>query len=608
MKLYLRILAYGKPFLHYGFLGVACLLIYNLFSIFSIALVIPFLQILFQQGDAAAMIAAARLNPDPSLMEEGYVYVADLVLAHGKMEVLGILCAVLGTSIFLKSLARYMTSFFVAPFEQSVIHLMRTRLFEHLSILSMSFFTGKRKGNIINVLVTDVQIVQESVIGTVQNMVSDPIQMLLILTSLFVISWKLTLFTLIVLPLTGLFISLISKSLKRRARAGQERLGVLIAILDEFIAGVRIVKAFGNERFERNRYEAENAGYRDLMVSLKRRGDIASPLTEVISVGVVIAIILFGGSLIISGSGELMPSAFIGFVALFGSFIQPIKTFSSALARIQRGVASFHRIEEFLQIPEDVQERPGARPLTEFKDSIRFEQVNFAYTTGEPVLRGIDLEIKKGQKIALVGPSGGGKSTLADLLPRYYDPVEGRVAIDGVDLRDLRVSDLRGAIGVVTQEGILFNDTVLANIAYGDTAPDLARVEQAAKIAHAHDFISQMPQGYATMIGERGTKLSGGQRQRLSIARAIYKNAPILILDEATSALDSESERLVQAALEQLMEGRTSLVIAHRLSTILDADQIYVIEAGQIVERGTHQELMEKAGLYRGLHDIQFRD
>jgi ATP-binding cassette, subfamily B, bacterial MsbA len=608
MKLYLRILAYGKPFMHYGFLGVACLLVYNLFSIFSIALVIPFLQILFQQGNAAEMIEAARASVDPSVMEQGYIFVADMILAKGKFEVLGYLCITLGISITLKSTARYLTSYFVAPFEQSVIHLMRIRLFDHLSTLSMSFFTGKRKGNIINVLVTDVQIVQESVIGTVQNMVSDPIQMVLILISLFVISWKLTLFTLIVLPITGLFISFISKSLKKRARAGQERLGILIAILDEFIAGIRIVKAFGTEQFEQNRYEEMNGQYRDLMISVKRRADIASPLTEVLSVGVVIAILLFGGNLIISGSGELMPSAFIGFVALFGSFIQPIKTFSSALSRIQRGVASFQRIEEFLEIPEDVKERPGAMPLGEFKESIRYRNVSFAYDVEDYVLRDIDIEIKKGQKIALVGPSGGGKSTLADLLPRYYDPREGGIFIDGIDIRDLKVTDLRGAIGVVTQEGILFNDTVLANIAYGDAQPDRARAEQAAQVAYAHDFIAQMPQGYETVIGERGTKLSGGQRQRLSIARAIYKNAPILILDEATSALDSESERLVQAALEKLMEGRTSLVIAHRLSTILDADQIFVVEGGQVKERGTHQELVAQGGLYRSLYDIQFRD
>ncbi len=608
MKLYLRILGYGKPFLSQGIIGFSCLLVYNFFSIFSIALVIPFLQILFQQGDTAAIVEAARLSADPSWMERGYIFIADLVLQHGKIVVLYYLCGILGASIFMKSLFRYMSSYFIAPFEQSVIHLMRKRLFHHLSTLSMSFFTGKRKGNIINVLVTDVQIVQESVIGTVQNMVSDPIQMILILGSLFVISWKLTLFTLIVLPLTGVFINYISKSLKRKARASQERLGTLIAIIDEFVSGIRIVKAFRTEDFEKGRYEEMNSQYRDLMVSVKRRSDMASPLTEILSVGVVITIILFGGSLIISGKGELMPSAFIGFVALFGSFIQPIKTFSSALSRIQRGVASFQRVEEFLLIPEDVKERPNAVSMREFKEKICFEGVSFAYESEEWVLQDVNLCIAKGQKIALVGPSGGGKSTLADLLPRYYDPVKGRITIDGQDIRDLRVPDLRGAIGVVTQEGILFNDTVLANIAYGDSQPNREKATEAARIANALDFITQMPQGFDTMIGERGTKLSGGQRQRLSIARAIYKNAPILILDDATSALDSESERLVQEALEQLMEGRTSLVIAHRLSTILDADQIFVVEGGKIKEHGTHHELLALGGLYRSLHDLQFGD
>jgi ATP-binding cassette, subfamily B, bacterial MsbA len=608
MKLYLRILGYGKPFLAQGILGFSCLLIYNFFSIFSIALVIPFLQILFQQSDATAMVEAARLSADPSWLQRGYIFIADLIAENGKMAVLYYLCATLGASIFLKSLFRYLSSYFIAPFEQSVIHLMRKRLFDHLSILSMSFFTGKRKGNIINVLVTDVQVVQESVIGTVQNMVSDPIQMFLILCSLFIISWKLTLFTLIVLPLTGLFINFISKSLKRKARAGQERLGMLIAILDEFVSGIRIVKAFRTEQYEKAKYEEMNGQYRDLMIAVKRRSDMASPLTEVLSVGVVITIILFGGSLIIAGKGELMPSAFIGFVALFGSFIQPIKTFSSALSRIQRGIASFQRIEEFMEIPEDVKERPNAVSMPAFQHSIRYEGVTFAYEGAEYVLKDVNLEVLKGQKIALVGPSGGGKSTLADLLPRYYDPLQGRITIDGRDIRDLRVPDLRGSIGVVTQEGILFNDTVLANIAYGDPKPDMARVEQAARIAHAHDFIKVMPLGYQTLIGERGTKLSGGQRQRLSIARAIYKNAPILILDEATSALDSESERLVQEALEKLMEGRTSIVIAHRLSTIIDADQIFVVEGGRITDAGTHHELLAREGLYRSLYNIQFAD
>lgn len=605
MKLYLRILAYGKPYLPQGILGFVSLFLYNLFGIFSIALVIPFLQILFRQPESEAVISAAEQASDPGLMQQLYLEINTFVEVQGKGTALMWLCIVLGTSIFLKSLFRYSSSYFIAPFEQGVIHHLRTRLFDHLRRLSMSFYTGRRKGGVINVMVSDVQVVQESVIGTVQNMVSDPVQMVLILCSLFVISWELTLFTIIVLPLTGLFINFISKSLKKRARRGQERLGLLISVLDEFISGIRIVKAFGAELFERKKYQKMNDEYRHYMVSLKRRSDLASPVTEVLSIGVVITIILYGGSLIIDGSDSLQPEAFIGFIALFGSFIQPIKTFSSALSRIQKGIASFQRIEEFLVIEEEVKEKEGAKPLGQFNEGVRYEGVWFDYGDGD-VLENIEIELRKGETVALVGPSGGGKSTLADLLPRFYDPTQGRITMDGNDLRDLKVDDLRAKIGVVTQEGVLFNDTVVRNIAYGDDVPDVERVEEAARAAHAWEFISGMPEGLETMIGERGTKLSGGQRQRLAIARAIYKNAPLLILDEATSALDSESERLVQEALDRLTSDRTSLVIAHRLSTIVNADRIYVIENGKVREAGSHAELLKLGGIYKNLFDIQF--
>lgn len=605
MKLYLRILAYGKPYLNQGILGFISLFLYNFFSIFSIALVIPFLQILFRQPQSQALIDAALESSDPSLMERLYLTIDQFVAEEGKWEAMVWLTVMLGSSIFLKSLFRYASSYFIAPFEQGVIHNLRTKLFNHLRILSMPFYTGNRKGKVINVMVSDVQIVQESVIGTVQNMVSDPVQMILIMGSLFVISWQLTLFTLVLLPLTGLFINFISKSLKRRARKGQERLGALIAVLDEFISGIRIVKAFGAEKFEMDKYQTMNDEYRHYMVSLKRRSDLASPVTEVLSIMVVITIILYGGSLILNGSQVLHPESFIGFIALFGSFIQPIKTFSSALSRIQKGIASFLRIEEFLTIEEEVKESDNPVAVGSVKEGIRFEDIWFKYED-EDVLHGVSLELKKGETVALVGPSGGGKSTLADLLPRFYDPYKGHIRLDGHDLKDIKVADLRALIGVVAQEGVLFNDTVARNIGYGDINLDLDRVKAAAQAAHAYDFISDLPEGFQTPIGERGTKLSGGQRQRLAIARAIYKDAPLLILDEATSALDSESERLVQEALDKLTEGRTSMVIAHRLSTILNADRIYVIDKGRVVQQGTHQELVQKEGLYKHLFDLQF--
>jgi subfamily B ATP-binding cassette protein MsbA len=608
MKTYLRILAYGRAQRRYGILSIFFLLLQNIFGVFSIALTIPFLQIIFGTEEASDVIAGAATKTDPNLKERAYVALAEITQQHGGYTVLIAFCLVLAASIFLKSLFRYLTTFFMSPFEQGVVNQVRNKLFDHLSRMSMPFFTGNRKGQVVNVMVTDTMIVQESVVGTVQTVLSEPVSVLLTLATLFLLSWKLTLFTLIVLPVTGIFIRYISKSLKRKARSGQERMGLLISTLDEFITGIRIVKSFVTERHEQQKYERLNRQYSGYMVSLKRRSDLASPLTEVIAIFVVITIILYGGNLILNqGSDELAPSTFIGFVALFGTLIAPIKAFSNALSRIQKGMASFQRIEEFLAIEEIVKEDPNPLPMAAFENEIRYEDVRFAYAA-EEVLGGVSFTLRKGHTVALVGPSGGGKSTLADLLSRFHDPTGGRITIDGVDIRKLKVNDLRGSIGMVTQEGVLFNDTIIANIAYGDAKPDLARVREAARVAFAADFIEAMPEQYRTVIGERGGKLSGGQRQRLAIARAVYKNAPILVLDEATSALDSESEKWVQQALESLRNNRTSLVIAHRLSTILNADLILVIDKGKVVEQGTHDMLLKMGGLYKKLYQLQFAD
>lgn len=602
MKLYLRILSYGKPFFSNGVMAFFFLLLYNLFGIFSLALVIPFLEILFNQNADGAAYGNGE-----GLKDMLYAKMDQIISQYDKMDVLIGFCLVLGTSIFLKNLFRYLSSYNIAPLEQGVINNMRKTLFRHLSRLSMPFFSGEQKGKVINILVSDVQIIQESVIGTIQNVISDPMAMLMVLGTMFAISWKLTLFSLVVLPLTGYFISRIAKSLKKRARSSQELLGEQITVMDEFISGIRIVKAFGSEEYERERYRKMNDGYQTQMIGLKRRNDLASPLTEVLSIFVVITIILYGGSQIIGERGNLRPSEFIAFIALFSQFLAPIKTFSSAISRIQRGIVSFQRVEEFLAIEETVQEKENPVRVSDFEDKIAFEEVSFRYEE-EEVLKKVSFEVKKGESVALVGPSGGGKSTLADLVPRFYDPESGKITLDGHSLTDLSVMDLRGMIGVVTQEGILFNDTVARNIAYGDEKVDMARVREAARIAHADGFITEMPQGYETTIGERGTKLSGGQRQRLSIARAIYKNAPILILDEATSALDSESERLVQEALDEVMKGRTSIIIAHRLSTIRNADKILVIDRGEVVESGTHPELLALEGMYFKLWSLQVKE
>ncbi|RMG21568.1 MAG: ABC transporter ATP-binding protein, partial [Bacteroidetes bacterium] len=505
----------------------------------------------------------------------------------------------------LKNLTRYFSAFFMAPLEQGVIYELRKRVFAHLSTLGLDFFTRRKKGDIIGLLVSDVQVVQESVISTVQSVLREPLTLLIYLVCLLLISWKLTLFTLVVLPVTALFIDRIRRPLKLLGLKGQDVLGELVGIVDEFIRGIRIVKAFQKEDFEVKRYEEKNRAYTRMQVAIRRRVELASPFTEMVSILVVCAIVLYGGKLILGGESQLSSEKFIGFIAFFSQFISPIKMFSNAISKIQKGIAAYERIENLLKEEPNIKEAPNALPLRAFEREIAFEGVYFSYGN-EDVLRDINFRLQKGQTLALVGPSGGGKSTLADLIPRFYDPRQGRITLDGIDIRQYRLGDLRAQIGYVTQEGILFHDTVLHNIAYGQPNPDREAVIAAAKVANAHDFIMQLPQQYDTLIGERGTMLSGGQRQRIAIARAVLRNPAILILDEATSNLDTESEKLVQDALDRLMQHRTSVVIAHRLSTILRADQILTIENGQIVERGTHQELLRKGGMYSKLYELQF--
>jgi len=603
VKTYLRILGYGRPFIRSGILALAFTLLHNIFSVFTVSLVIPFLRILLMKDDESAVVPEGETR---DLIGEMYRIMAEWVGEFGTWTVLTWFCGLMMASIILKNLFRFLGRYHMAPVEEGVIMELRKKIFAHLSRLSMNFFTGRKKGQIINVVVSDVQVVQESVIGTLQNVISDPASMLIIIGFLFVISWKLTLMTLLVLPATGYFIGKISKSLRKRARRGQENLGNLVSVTDEFIGGIRIVKAFRAEEYEKSKYDLQNEGYRRESVSLRRRSELSSPVTEVLAMFVVVAVILYGANLILKGGAELHAEAFIGFIALFGSFIAPIKTFSSAMARIQKGIASYLRIEEFLAIPETVTENPGAIPKKEFEHSIEYRDVQFRYEN-DKVLHGISFTVGKGETVALVGPSGSGKSTIADLLPRFYDPTGGAIVIDGLDIRTYKVEGLRSLFGIVSQEGILFNDSIAANIAFGDPVPDEKRIREAAAAANALEFIETQPFGMLTRIGERGTRLSGGQRQRIAIARALYRNPPILILDEATSALDAGSEALVQEALEKLMAGRTVIVIAHRMSTILRADQILVIDQGKIVQSGIHRDLLKADGLYKDLHDIQFR-
>lgn len=606
MQSYFRILRYGRPFIHLGVIALLCMVIYALFHALSLILLGPFMDILFQDDSYSRPESPLNVLSSESLRNHMYYELGRVKAEYGRIQILPYFCGALFVVILLKNLARYGSAYFFSPLEQGIIQKIRTQVFHHISELDMGFFTKNKKGNLIGTVVSDVQVVQEAIISTFLNIIREPITALFLLAGLFFISWQLTLFSLIVLPLSGAFINYIRKTLKRKAKLGQEVLGELISTLDEFASGIRIVKSFQREVYEMEKYDKRNETYSQLQVSIRRRSELASPVTEIISVGVICIIIIYGGWLIFSEQdGGLYPSDFIVFIALFSQLLAPIKLIANALARIQKGIAAFERIEELLDEQPAIVEVENPLSLPEFTTNLVFDEVYFRYET-EDVLKGISFDIKKGQMVAIVGPSGAGKSTLADLIPRFYDPYQGTICMDGKDLQKVSLQDLRGLIGHVSQEGILFHDTVLRNIAYGVDTPDLSEVVAAAKIANAHDFILQLPEQYHTVIGERGTKLSGGQRQRMAIARAILRNPSFLILDEATSSLDTESERLVQDALERLMENRTSLVIAHRLSTILKADTILVLDKGRIVEQGTHSELLLKEGLYKRLYDLQF--
>ena len=608
MKTYLRLLSFAQP------LGVRLpkyvvfTLLSIIFSLATLALIAPLLEVLFDRIEAAKVLEYSQ-KPEPPITIDYlkgwfYYYLIYWKTQLGSFTTLIYVSVVILICSLFSNLFKYFSHVELAHVRTSSVTKLRKTIFDKVSHLHIGFFTNERKGDIMSRITNDVQEVETSIVNSLTVVFREPATIIIYFIFLFTYSVKLTLFTIIVLPISGWLISGIAKRLKRKAVESQESLGRIVNILDETLGGMRVIKAFTARAFVAGRFGNEVDHYGNLNIHMAKRNELASPISEFLGVFFVAGILVFGGYLVLSGQSDLDAAGFISYIAIFTQVLQPGKAISKSFTSIQRGLASGERIFQIIDVVPAIQSRSDAVPVQSFSNSIEFKQVSFSYGE-EKVLKNINLQIRKGSTVALVGPSGGGKSTLADLIPRFYDPTEGEVLLDGKPLQAYEVESLRRLMGIVTQESILFNDTIFNNIAFGIPDASEEAVIRAAKVANAHDFILQTELGYQTPIGERGSRLSGGQRQRISIARAVLKNPPILILDEATSALDSESERLVQEALTNLMRNRTSIVIAHRLSTIQHADEIVVIENGRIVERGNHQDLLEQQGLYKKLTLMQ---
>lgn len=600
-----------------GYLSLAVLfnILSALLNLVAFALVMPILNILFQiEERVTTYIPFSSLDLTTqagwSQMKEvvtnnfGY-FVSQLIETEGASYTLIILGIYLVLMTLLKVGATYLGGFFLVPIRTGVVRDLRNQLNAKILALPLGFFSEERKGDVLARITGDVGEVENSVMSSLDLLLKNPILIFVYLGSMLVISWQLTLFVFLVLPIAGFVMGRVGKSLKRTSLEAQNQWGQLISQVEETLGGLRIVKAFTAEEFVDKRFRDSNEEYRQTVIGVNRRQLLAHPVSELLGTATIAIVLWYGGSLILNRDSSIDASTFIYYLVIFYSLINPLKDLSKGAYAIRRGMGSMERVDRILQAESTITDPAQPKPVV-FNEAIRLEKVSFRYAE-EWVLRDVDLTIRKGQTVALVGHSGSGKSTLVDLIPRFYDVVEGCITIDGTDIREVAVADLRRLMGNVNQEPILFNASVFENIAFGVEGATLEKVRQAAEVAHADEFINEMPAGYDTNIGDRGGKLSGGQRQRLSIARAVYKNPPILILDEATSALDTKSERLVQSALDRLMEGRTTIVIAHRLSTIIHADVICVVDDGRIVEQGTHDELLALGGHYAKLHAIQVK-
>jgi ATP-binding cassette, subfamily B, bacterial MsbA len=612
MKKLFAVLKYTKNYKGYTFLNILFNVLFAILSAATLALIAPFIDLLFKNNDQGLLFILLKGPPDFSGSFSDYFrdvsdfYLALLIINQGKVKALMMICFAVFILTFFKNICRYLAMFFIAPIRNGVVRDLRNKMYGKALELPLNYYSEEKKGDLMSRMTTDVQEIEWSIMQTLEMIFREPLTIIILFTLMLWISATLTLYIIILLPIAAAVIIIIGKSLKNASRKTKETLGQIISVIEETLGSLKVVKAFNAELPMQKKFTKLNQTFFNQSVNVYRKTDLGSPLTETIVMGILMLILFIGGKMVFSN--ELSASMFITYFGLASQLIPPIKQITIAYNNIQKGVASEERINKILLADSVTKEITGATKLAPFTKEIEYKDLWFAYHKGDKkgyVLKNINLKIPKGRTIALVGQSGSGKTTVADMLPRFYDADLGDLFIDGINVKNADLKSLRNKIGVVTQESVLFNDSVFNNIAFGMTDATSEKVIEAAKVANAHDFIMALPSGYETNIGDRGGKLSGGQRQRLSIARAVLKDPEILILDEATSALDTESEKLVQDALSKLMLNRTSIVIAHRLSTIANADEIIVMQNGEIIERGNHNELINKDGTYRKLCEMQ---